>query len=160
MSLRAAIFLAAAGTSLLAGAAPAQERALPYWASIAAGEAIMRTGPDRSYPATWVYHRKDLPVRVVQVMGPWRRIQEQDGSTGWMLAMLLSARRTAVIAGAVRPIRDDPSDDGKLLWQAEPGVVGRIARCDGRWCRIQIGEKTGYIAQGGLWGTDPGEQVK
>lgn len=151
---------AAALACLAPGAAIAQDRALPYWASIAAGEAIMRTGPDRSYPAEWVYHRKDLPVRVTQVTGPWRRIQEQDGSSGWMLAMLLSARRTAVVTGAVRPIRDDADDSAKLLWQAEPGVVGRISRCDGRWCRIQIGEKTGYVAQSGIWGTDPGETVR
>ena len=143
----------------LAAAAPvaAQERTVPYWASIAAGEAMMRAGPDRSYPATWVYRRRDLPVRVVQVLGPWRRVRERDGTTGWMLAMLLASRRTGMVTGTLQPIRDTPGEGGQLLWRAEPGVVGRIGRCDGRWCRIQIGERGGYIAQAGLWGTDPGE---
>ena len=148
-------------TLALAVAAPAlaQERPLPYWASIAAGEALMRTGPDRSYPALWLYKRRDLPVRVLQMVGPWRRVQEQDGSAGWMLATLLAARRTAVVVGRYRPILSDPGPDGHLLWQAEPGVIGRISRCDGQYCRIQIGEKVGYIEQSGLWGTDPGERV-
>jgi len=145
--------------ALVAPAAGAQERTTPYWASIAAGEAVMRTGPDRSYPAMWLYRRRDLPVRVVQVNGAWRRVQEQDGTTGWMLATLLSARRTAVVVGAYRPIREERSDDSPLLWQAEPGVVGRITRCDGRWCRIQIGERIGFIGQDGLWGTDPHERI-
>ena len=143
----------------VAAPALAQERPLPYWASIAAGQALMRTGPDRTYPALWLYKRRDLPVRVLQVVGPWRRVQEQDGSSGWMLATLLAARRTAVVVGRYRPIVSDPSSDGRLLWQAEPGVIGRISKCDGQYCRIQIGEKVGYIEQSGLWGVDPNERI-
>ncbi len=143
----------------LAAPGAAQERALPYWASISAGQALMRTGPDRSYPALWLYKRRDLPVRVLQVVGPWRRVQEQDGSSGWMLATLLAARRTGVVLQTIRPIRAEPSTDAPLLWQAEPGVVGRISKCDGQYCRIQIGEKIGFIEQAGIWGTDPSERL-
>lgn len=139
--------------------AAAQERALPYWASISAGQALMRTGPDRSYPALWLYKRRDLPIRVLQVVGPWRRVQEQDGSAGWMLATLLAARRTAVVTTNIQPIRAEPNATARTLWEAEPGVVGRISKCDGRFCRIQIGEKVGFIAQTGIWGTDPVEQL-
>jgi SH3-like domain-containing protein len=38
-------------------------------------------------------------------------------------------------------------------------VIGRISKCDGQYCRIQIGEKAGWIEQSGIWGTDPGEHV-
>src|SRR6187402_813823 len=111
--------IAAVLASTLATPAMAQERPVPYWASIAAGQALMRTGPDRSYPALWLYKRKDLPVRVLQIMGPWRRVQEQDGSAGWMLATLLAARRTAVVTGSgLRPIRSAPNGEAGLLWQA------------------------------------------
>jgi SH3-like domain-containing protein len=119
----------------------------------------MRTGPDRTYPALWLYKRRDLPVRVLQVVGAWRRVQEQDGSSGWMLATLLAARRTAVVVGRYRPIISDPTPEGRLLWQAEPGVIGRISKCDGQYCRIQVGEKVGYIEQSGLWGVDPSERI-
>ena len=152
--------LAAALAATAAAPSFAQERSLPYWASIAAGQALMRTGPDRTYPALWLYKRRDLPVKVLQVVGPWRRVQEQDGTSGWMLATLLAARRTGVIVnGGLRPIRSGPSADSDLLWQAEPGVIGRISKCDGSYCRIQIGEKIGFIEQGALWGLDPSERV-
>jgi SH3-like domain-containing protein len=151
--------LFAALTLTVAAPAAAQERALPYWASISAGQALMRTGPDRSYPALWLYKRRDLPIRVLQVMGPWRRVQERDGSAGWMLASLLAARRTAIVSGSIRPIRAEARADAPLLWQAEPGVIGRISKCDGQFCRIQIGEKIGFIEQSALWGLDPNEQL-
>lgn len=146
--------------ALVALAAPvtAQDRPVPYWASIAKGEALMRAGPDRSYPALWLYKRRDLPVKVTQIHGVWRRIEEQDGTTGWMLATLLAARRTGVIVGGTQKITDAP--DGRMLWQAEPGVVGRISKCDGRWCRIQIGARQGYVEQVAIWGTGPGEVVE
>ena len=143
----------------VAAPALAQVRTTPYWASIAASEAMMRTGPDRTYPATWTYKRRDLPLRVIQIEGAWRRVQEQDGTTGWMLASLLAARRTGVVTGMFRPIRDARDEGSRLLWQAEPGVVGRISKCDGSWCRIQIGDRAGYIQQRGLWGLDPDEKV-
>lgn len=156
--MRRAALLLTFGVALAAPAL-AQERAVPYWASIAAGQALMRTGPDRTYPAMWLYKRRDLPVRVLQVVGPWRRVQEQDGSSGWMLASLLAARRTAVVTDRFRPIMSERGTGGRLLWQAEPGVIGRISKCDGQYCRIQIGEKVGFIEQSSLWGTDPSERV-
>ena len=54
--------------TLLAVAAPAvaQDKAVPYWASISSGEAMTRTGPGRNYPGVWLYKRRDLPVRVLK----------------------------------------------------------------------------------------------
>jgi SH3-like domain-containing protein len=150
-----------ASLALVAGApAAAQDRPVPYWASIAAGEATMRTGPDRSYPATWIYRRRDLPVKVMQVHDAWRRVQEQDGTTGWMLAVLLAARRTGIVTGGYQPIRDKPEDSARLLWQAQAGVVARVQKCDGRWCRVEIGARKGWMPQAGLWGIDPGERIE
>ena len=98
-------------------------------------------------------------MRVLRVLGAWRQVQEQDGSSGWMLAALLSAQRTAIVtAGGQRPIRETPGG-GRLLYQAESGVVGRISRCDGAWCRIAIGDKAGFISQADLWGLSPGEKL-
>ena len=147
-------------SAVAASCAQAQERAVPYWASIAKGEALMRSGPDRTYPALWLYKRRDLPVRVVQIHGVWRRIEEQDGTRGWMLAILLAARRTAVVVGGIQPIRDKPDDGARLLWQVEPGAVGRLDRCDGHWCQIEFDARKGWIPQSGLWGTDPGEVLQ
>ncbi|WP_303539370.1 SH3 domain-containing protein [Sphingomonas natans] len=150
-----------AAAASVAAPVVAQERAVPYWASIAAGQAMMRSGPDRSYPGIWLYKRRDLPVRVVQVHGAWRRVQDMDGATGWMLAILLAARRSAVVTGdGYRPIRAEPNDGAALLWQAQAGVVGRISKCDGTWCRIEIGERKGWIHEDAMWGTDPAERIE
>ncbi len=150
--------LVAVALLALAIPASAQDKKPPYWASIASGEAMMRKGPGRNYPGIWLYQRRDLPIRVVQVYPNWRKIEDPDGQQGWMLVTLLSDRRTAIVKpGAPRDIRVKPTASAPVRYRAEPGVVGRIEQCGGRWCHIAIGSREGFIAQGDLWGTSEGE---
>lgn len=145
---------------LLAAPAAAQVKKPPYWASIASGEAQTRRGPGRNYPGVFLYKRRDLPVRVVEVYQNWRKIEDPDGDQGWMLVTLLSDRRTAVIKpGGVRAVHDKPADTSHVSYQAEPGVVGRISKCDNGWCRIELGKKRGYIHVSDIWGIGPSEEL-
>jgi SH3-like domain-containing protein len=159
MRLRGA--LAALLLLIVAAPAAAQDKKPPYWASIASGEAMTRTGPGRNYPGVWLYQRRDLPVRVVKKYETWRLIQDPDGAQGWMLVTMLSDRRTAVVkAGEPKPIRADASDAAKVRYLAEPGVVGRLSKCKGNgWCRIEIGKQAGYIRTADLFGIGDGEVV-
>jgi SH3-like domain-containing protein len=146
---------------LLARPASAQEdKQPPYWASIASGQAMTRTGPGRNYPGVWLYQRRDLPVRVVKKYQTWRLIQDPDGAQGWMLVTLLSDRRTALVKpGQPRAVHVGPSESARVRYMAEPGVVGRIDKCRDGWCRITIGKSEGYVAAGDLWGVSQGEAV-
>lgn len=155
---RAAAFSALLLTIMTGGEALAQTEP-PYWASIAAGQARMRTGPGRNFPATWLYQRRHLPVRVVATYPAWRKIEDPDGTQGWMQANLLSDERTAMVVGGIRPMRARPEPGAKIVWRAEPGVVGRISRCEEGWCRFDVDGREGYVETAHLWGVGPGEEV-
>jgi SH3-like domain-containing protein len=143
-----------------AAPAAAQEKQPPYWASIASGQAMTRTGPGKNYPGVWLYQRRDLPVRVVKKYDNWRLVQDPDGAQGWMLVTLLSDRRTAIVKpGQPRPVRVGPSDSAKPQYMAEQGVVGRISKCREGWCRIEIGSHRGYVRTSDIWGVAGGEVV-
>jgi SH3-like domain-containing protein len=147
---------------LIAIAAPslAQEKQPPYWASIASGEAMTRTGPGKNYPGVWLYKRRDLPVRVIKKYEHWRLIEDPDGARGWMLATLLSDRRTALVKqGTPRPIRAEPTEGARPRYLAQPGVVGRIGDCRNGWCRIEVGRREGYIRTADIWGVGANEVV-
>jgi SH3-like domain-containing protein len=155
-------FLAIAAASLALSAAEAQPaRQTPYWASIASGQAMMRTGPGQNYPGIWLYRRRDLPIQVVRVHGDWRQIRDPDGTTGWMLVRLLSDQRTAIVRGdGPRPLREAPDEASPVRFRAEPGVVGRISRCAGGWCNLDVRGRAGFIRVDQLWGVDPGETIR
>jgi SH3-like domain-containing protein len=144
----------------LAVPAAAQDKKPPYWASIASGEAMMRTGPGRNYPGIWLYKRRDLPVRVVKTYPNWRMIEDPTGARGWMLVTLLSDTRTAIVRpGAPRPIHTEASEQSPVRYRAEPGVVGRIEQCRAAWCRIKIGKREGFIRTTNIWGVGQNEQL-
>ena len=148
--------------ALFCAAAPAsaQDKVPPYWASIASGEAMVRTGPGRNYPGTWLYKRRDLPVRVVKIYSNWRLIEDPEGTRGWMLVSLLSDRRTALVKpGEPRAIYEKRNSASRVAYLAQSGVVGRIENCDGNWCHIAIGKRAGYIAQVDLWGLGKVETI-
>jgi SH3-like domain-containing protein len=140
-------------------AAWAQQRKPPYYASIAASKARMRTGPGRNYPASWLYQRADLPVKVVEIYNDWRKIEDPDGTQGWMQVALMSSQRTGYVAGGIVELRDAPRGNARINWRAAPGVVGRISKCQRGWCWFDVKGRAGYVEQNRIWGTEPGEEI-
>jgi SH3-like domain-containing protein len=150
-----------AACTLATAASAGPDRKPPYWASISATEARMRTGPSLNYPATWLYKRRDLPIRVVGTQPSWRKVQDPDGATGWILVSLLSDTRTAIIPrGAPRLLRRSPADNAAAVYRVQPGVVGRVSKCAGGWCRMDVKGRSGYIRTGEIWGVDPQEELE
>ena len=157
----AALLALLAGLLSLAAAAAQPPRATPYWASIASGRAMMRTGPGQNYPGTWEYRRADLPIRVIEVYRDWRKIQDPDGTIGWMLVRLLSDQRTAIVRGSEPgAMHEAPDDATPIRYRAQPGVVGRVSRCADGWCRFDVHGRDGYIRIDQVWGVDPGETIR
>lgn len=133
--------------------AAAQDREVPYWASLRSDEVNMRVGPNESYPIDWVYKRKGLPVKVVRLMQGWRLVVDPDGTQGWINSRLLSPERTALVVGeGLAPMRAEPSSAAALRWIAEPGVVGKLGKCESGWCEFDAGGRRGWIEAARIWG--------
>ena len=148
------LIFAAAALFAVVGPAAAQSDPvkLPYWASISVDEARMRKGPSPDVPVIWEYRRKDLPVKVVARFETWRKIEDPDGTQGWMAARLLSRTRTAIVTGEIRPLREAASLSAAVAYRAEPGVVGRITDCADGWCRFDVKGRSGWIQTDHIWG--------
>lgn len=133
----------------------------PFFASIAAKKARMRTGPGRTYPISWLYQRADLPVKVIGVFqhGQWYKVEDPSGTQGWMMGGLLSETRSALVVGDVAELRDRASGDGRVVWRAAPGVVGRLSKCANGWCYFDVHGRGGFVEQLRLWGSEAGETL-
>ncbi|MFZ4805828.1 MAG: SH3 domain-containing protein [Hyphomicrobiaceae bacterium] len=142
---------------------------VPRFVSLKSDRVNMRSGPGTEYPTLWVYRRVGLPVEVIREVEGWRQIRDSEGSTGWVTQTLLSGRRTAIVLpweikpGQALPtaaLRVDDSESAEAVAQLEAGVLAYVTGCDGRWCRISVGDLRGYINQARLWGVYPNETVK
>lgn len=157
--MRPFLSLLALAALVSAPAAEAQKRAFPYFASIRASKARMRTGPGRNYPASWLYVRPDLPVRVLASYKEWRKVEDPGGTTGWMQGNLLADDRTAIVLSSEATLHAAPEAGAKLLYRAAPGVVGRLSKCARGWCLFDVHGRVGYVEANRLWGVEPNEAV-
>jgi len=152
--------LVAAGALVQTGAEAQRERQPPYWVSLQANDALMRSGPAQTYPAVWRYVRRGLPLRVVATQPNWRKVQDPLGAQGWIMVRLLSDVRTALVTGAEpRPLHEEADEASRIRFRAEPGVVGRIGGCEAGWCELDVGGRRGFIRAEHIWGVDPNETV-
>ena len=158
-----AVVLATAGLSTVSAGAPktaakASPRAA-YFASCPAERTRMRSGPGRTFPATWLYVRRNLPVRVIDSYQDWRKVEDPGGTQGWVLGTLVSSARSAIVtAPAAIELRDRPAGS-RVSWRVAPGVVGRISACGAGWCRLDVNGRVGFAETRFLWGVNAGETL-
>lgn len=136
-----------------AATAGAQDRPVPYWASLRVDEVNMRVGPGEDYRILWVYKRRELPVKVLRIKEGWRLVEDPEGAQGWMLARFLNPKRGALVTGqGLVEMREKPEGQARLLWRLEPGVTGLLGDCAESWCMFEVDRHRGYVPMGRLWG--------
>lgn len=140
---------------------------LPRFVSLKSNRVNVRVGPDQNkYAIAWSYRRQGLPVEIVQEYDNWRRVRDSDGDLGWVNQALLSGRRTVIVTPwqkdktRLQPMRRKPAEDSDIVAEVEPGVIGRICACDGKWCELEMGNNRGWLKQDQLWGVYPEEKIR
>lgn len=150
-----AIFAAALSflIAVMPSAIHAQDREVPYWATLRFDVVNMRKGPSQDFPIDWVYKRKGLPVQVVRLREGWRLVQDAEGTQGWIASSQLSPKLGALIVGdSNAELRAEPSGTAMLQWLAEPGVVGELLRCRDGFCELDIAGRSGWVLAERIWG--------
>jgi SH3-like domain-containing protein len=130
---------------------------VPRYVSLKANEVNARVGPGRDYAIAWVFRRAGLPVEILNEFEDWRQIRDSSGSVGWVVASLVSGRRTAVVAPWSKPETLYRLASSRA--QMEPGAIVNITSCDGEYCRVHAASREGYMGQRELWGVYPGERL-
>lgn len=142
---------------------------LPRFVSLKADRVNVRRGPGTDHGIDWVFRRAGLPVEIIAEAETWRRVRDAEGATGWVLASLLSGRRTALVEpwelkpNAAPPqvaLRTEGRETAAQVVAVEAGVIASLRSCDGRWCLVSIGDFRGYIEQRRLWGVYKGETLR
>ena len=153
---------------------------VPRFVSLKFATTNLRVGPGTKYAVSWKYNRKGLPVEVIQEFDRWRRIRDADGTTGWVLHSLLSARRTAIVAPWRRGLeaqidqagnekglarlallngKKDASHDAGTVARFQPGLQVGVEACTAGWCSVEVQSVKAWLEQDKLWGVYRNEKV-
>jgi SH3-like domain-containing protein len=129
---------------------------VPHFASLASDKVFMREGPTYAHPILWVYHRKGLPVRIVAQYDVWRRVEDSEGTVGWVHSSMISQSRTVLVTSRARVRRTDATGS-PILALAQSGVVAKLEACVALVCEIETAGTEGWIEKKNIWGVEPGE---
>lgn len=138
---------------------------LPRFVSLKSGRVNMRVGPGTQYAVEWMYLKPGLPMEIIQEYDNWRRVRDANGAEGWIHHALLSGTRTGVVAPWFQgrqttfSLLAQPQKASREIAKVEPGVVGQVIACNGRWCRMQFSKYVGWIEQNAIWGVYPDEAI-
>ncbi|MEO9191508.1 MAG: SH3 domain-containing protein, partial [Acetobacteraceae bacterium] len=134
---------------------------LPRFAALRADEVNLRAGPGRRYPIEWLYKRRGMPVEIEREFEVWRLIAAPDGTKGWVHEATLVGRRDFIVTGTERTMRNGPAETARAVAILKPGVVGRIRSCaaGAAWCKVQVGDYSGWLPRDAFWGALPNEAV-
>jgi SH3-like domain-containing protein len=136
---------------------------VPRFMSLKPSDTPVREGPSKDHRIKWIFKKEGVPVEVIAEYEHWRRVRDSEGEDGWVFRSRLSLRRTAQVSPRSRErnfaLYQRDSETAPVVARLEPGVVGQVERCTGRWCRISGEGFDGWIQQERLWGVYPNEAV-
>lgn len=144
----------------LKGVPPATGLPVPRFVAMRAHEANLRTGPGRSYPVEWVFSRKGMPVEITAEFDTWRRIRDWEGSQGWVHQSMLTGKRTVMVRGDTAPLHREPSAESAVVAFAKPSVMGKLLKCRGVWCQVDMQGHKGWLTRSQVWGVYRDEKVE
>jgi SH3-like domain-containing protein len=137
---------------------------IPRFVSLKPSDTPMREGPSKDHRIKWVFKKEGVPVEIIAEFENWRRVRDSEGDDGWVFHSRLSGRRTAQINPKLAqpdiPLFARDSDSTQVVARLQPGVIGSVEQCTGKWCRLIGDGFDGWLPQERLWGVYPGERVK
>ncbi len=131
---------------------------IPRFVSLKASRANVRRGPGMHFPIDWTFTYQGMPLQVTGESGHWRRIRASDGEGGWMHSALLSGVRTVEVMKDMTQLRHLRDDDTWVRANLMSGVIGQLGKCHEGWCRVTVGDHSGWVDANCLWGVDGSEE--
>jgi len=94
------------------------------------------------------------PVEVVINIDAWVKVRDQAGDLTWVEKKALSDKRTVLVIAALAEVRQAPSEQAALVFQAQQGVALDIAEPQtGGWLKVRHADgQVGYLKIGQVWG--------
>lgn len=131
-------------------------RPTPRFESLRNAETNLRVGPSENYKILWVYHRRGMPVRVIDEYDVWRRVEDSQGDSGWLHHAQISPARTGLTLEETE-IRAEPAADSKLVARVGPTVALHLLECRVEICRVEVDGLMGWTPKAPLWGVGAAE---
>jgi SH3-like domain-containing protein len=121
--------------------------------SIAENGTVMYDAPSAKSKKLFAASRY-YPVEIVVSIDNWVKVRDQAGDLAWVEKKALSERRTVVVTVPAAEVRQAPSEQATLVFQAQQGVALEVAELSASsWVKVRhVDGPTGYVRINQVWG--------
>ncbi len=120
--------------------------------STRSSEVNLRRGPGQQYPIDWKLLKSYYPLLVVAEYGIWRKVKDVEGSEGWIHQNMLVTKRSGIVMKETF-LYKKPDFKSPVVAQLKPKVLVLVKDVQPAWCRVMVGDYSGWIERSHMWGT-------
>jgi SH3-like domain-containing protein len=133
-------------------AASARSRPQPSILSVAVDEANFRSGPSQQHDIVFTAIRY-FPVKVVERVKGWIKVEDFEGDQGWVADHLLSEEPTVIVSAEHANLRKEPNVKSEAIGTADHAQVYKVIERRERWLKLSSeDEERGWIRDDLVWG--------
>ena len=140
---------------------------LNRYVSFKADEVKLRVGPGKKYQTSHVYQCKNYPVKIIEEFDHWRKVEDVEGTQGWVHQSLLSGVNYAIVKNGkyVSKQQTDhklannqvlifrsPNEEHNPIAKIEFDTIVKIVKCENDWCKVNANSTVGWMKEINLWG--------
>ena len=134
---------------------------IPRYISLKSDDANIRVGPNKNYPITIKYIKKNYPLKVLEEYEDWRKVVDFQKNFGWIHKSLISGTRTGIILSKDNTnIELLNTLDGNIIGEIGKGNIVYLEKCKINWCLVSAGNFRGWINKKYIWGVKKKEIIK
>jgi len=123
-----------------------------YYLILKYNEVNVRYGPGRDYPIKYIYKKKNLPVKVIDKKGNFRKIIDFKKNSGWIHHTQLKKGKSFILLKD-RILFTKPTKHSKPLLKIAKGRLLLVKKCKKNWCRVKTENFLGWVETNEIWGS-------
>ena len=123
----------------------------PKYASLKKDRVYLRWNASFDAPIMFIYQKKNLPILIIDKYDVWKKVRDIEGTEGWIHTSMISNKKT-FINNKEQNLLKYKDNDKIINAIVKKGVVGKIIKCDGKFCKVKIKPYKGWIEKKYLWG--------
>ena len=102
----------------------------------------VRYGPGFNYPIKFIYKKKFLPVKIIDLKENFRRIIDFKKNSGWIhISQLKKSNSLIVLKDKI--VFKKASKFSKPIIKLEKGRLAIVKKCVREWCKVKIDKYVG-----------------
>jgi len=122
-----------------------------YFLMLKYNEVNVRYGPNKDDQIKFVYKKKYLPLKVIDIKENFRKIIDHKNNNGWIHISQLKSPKSLIMMENKTLFKKN-SIFSKPIIKLEKGKLVLIKKCKENWCKIKTNKITGWLRTENVWG--------